>query len=594
MKSRKSDIVRRAAVSVAVVAVAGTLIFAARNDFGLGRNMEKLVNMMRELTVNYVDEVSPEDLMSSAAAGMVSRLDPYTCYLSEEDMKAFELETTGKYGGIGALIRQRDDYVVIAEPYKGSPADRAGLRIGDRIVEIEGEDARGFTTEKVSSLLKGDPNTKVRVTVERIVDGKRETKTIRRERIVIPAITYAGWADRTRGIGYIQQSDFSESGYEEMRASIERLQSEGELRGLILDYRNNGGGIMQEAVRILSLFLPRGTEVLSTRGRTADANRTYRTTLDPLLPDTPLAVLVNANTASSSEIVAGALQDLDRAVIVGQKSYGKGLVQSSLPIGYDAYVKMTTAKYYIPSGRCIQRIDYSSHDESVHSVPDSLVREFATRNGRKIYDGGGIMPDVHTDPEYISRFALTLYAMGFIDEFCDDYFRRHATDTVDNRTFSISDADYEDFVAFMKDKKVPYTSDTRRVLDRLKEALESDRFTDRFADEMSRIESSLHDDTESNLRTYRKEIEESIVSGIIMRYNYAAGAIEHSLVDDGEVARAVGVLADSGEYRRILTEQDTLRDSEVEKLRSDDASATENTPDSSAGSSVETEPRPAE
>lgn len=575
MKTRISNTLRRAAIAAAVLVVAGVSIHAGHDDFGLGRNMEKLVNMMRELSVHYVDEVAPEDLMSSAAAGMVSRLDPYTYYLSEEDMKKFELETTGKYGGIGALIRQRDDYVVIAEPYKGSPADRAGLRIGDKIVEIEGKDARGFTTEKVSSLLKGDPNTKVHITVERIVDGKREAKTIRRERIVIPAVTYAGWVDRGNGIGYIQQADFSESGYEEMRASIERLRGEGELRGLILDYRNNGGGIMQEAVRILSLFVPKGTEVLSTKGRAADANKTYRTTLDPLLPETPLAVLVNANTASSSEIVAGALQDLDRAVVVGQKSYGKGLVQTSMPIGYDAYVKMTTAKYYIPSGRCIQRIDYSSHDQGVHSVPDSLVREFTTRNGRKVYDGGGIMPDVRTETEYISRFALTLYAMGFIDEFCDDYFRRHSADSVDNRTFAISDADYEDFVAFMKDKEVPYTSDTRRVLDRLKAALESDRFTERFADEMARIEGSLHDDTESNLRTYRKEIEESIVSGIIMRFNYAAGAIEHSLVDDGDVKRAVGVLLDSEEYGRILTEQDTVKDSEAGDSKAGDVEETE-------------------
>ena len=570
-----SNTLRRAAVAAAVLVVAGVSIHAGHDDFGLGRNMEKLVNMMRELSVHDVAEVAPEDVMSAAASGMVSRLDPYTYYLSEEDMKKFELETTGKYGGIGALIRQRDDYVVIAEPYKGSPADRAGLRIGDKIVEIEGKDARGFTTEKVSSLLKGDPNTKVHITVERIVDGKREAKTIRRERIVIPAVTYAGWVDRGNGIGYIQQADFSESGYEEMRASIERLRGEGELRGLILDYRNNGGGIMQEAVRILSLFVPKGTEVLSTKGRAADANKTYRTTLDPLLPETPLAVLVNANTASSSEIVAGALQDLDRAVVVGQKSYGKGLVQTSMPIGYDAYVKMTTAKYYIPSGRCIQRIDYSSHDQGVHSVPDSLVREFTTRNGRKVYDGGGIMPDVRTETEYISRFALTLYAMGFIDEFCDDYFRRHSADSVDNRTFAISDADYEDFVAFMKDKEVPYTSDTRRVLDRLKAALESDRFTERFADEMARIEGSLHDDTESNLRTYRKEIEESIVSGIIMRFNYAAGAIEHSLVDDGDVKRAVGVLLDSEEYGRILTEQDTVKDPEAGDSQAGDGEETE-------------------
>ena len=544
-----------ATAALLTAAALSVFVCARRDDFGLGRNMELLVNMMRELAVNYVDPVSADDLMANAADGMVSRLDPYTEYLSEESMKNFEQAATGKYGGIGAIIRKRGDYVVVAEPYKDSPADRAGLRAGDKIVAIDGADAEGFSTEEVSSRLKGDPNTYVKVTVERLLDGERVTHNIKRERIAISGVTYSGWVDE--GIGIICHSDFTDGCYDDLRAAVERLRSEGELRGLILDYRNNGGGILQEAVNIVSLFVPKGTKVVEMKGRSEETTRTYTTHYDPLLPDVPLAVLVNGNTASSSEIVAGSLQDLDRAVVVGSKSFGKGLVQSTIPIGYDSYVKMTTAKYYIPSGRCIQNIDYSSHDENIHIVPDSLVREFATRNGRKIYDGGGVMPDVRIEPEYISRFALTIYAMGFIDEFCDDYVRRHPDLKVDSRTFALTDADYADFVGFMKDKEVPYTSDTRRALERLRTALESDRYTDRYKELLEAMEAELDDDTESNLATYRKEIAESIESGIVTRYNYSSGSSERIVSKDGTVAEAVKVLRDADEYARILREQDT-------------------------------------
>ena len=554
MKSRKR--ILTGAVAVAVAA-AGAFMFAQRNDFGLGRNMELLVNMMRELSVNYVDPVSADDLMANAADGMVRNLDPYTVYLSEEDMKNFEVSATGKYGGVGAIISKRGDWVVIREPYKDSPADRAGLKAGDRIVAIDGTDTKGFSTEDVSSRLKGDPNTYVKVTVERNVDGERVTHNIRRERIAISGITYSGWA--ADGVGIISHADFSEGCYDDMRAAIERLRSEGELRGLILDYRNNGGGSLPEAIKIVSLFVPKGTEVVSMKGRAAESNRTYKTPYEPLLPDTPLAVLINSNTASSSEIVSGSLQDLDRAVLLGSKSFGKGLVQTTIPIGYDAYVKMTTAKYYIPSGRCIQNIDYSSHDDNIREVPDSLVREFTTRSGRKVYDGGGLMPDVRIEPEYISRFALTIYAMGFIDEFCDDYVRLHPDLKPDNRTFKLADEDYAAFEEFMKDKEVPYTSETRRVLERLCKAVDADKYADRYGEMIATMESQLDDDTPSNLRTYRKEIAESIEAGIVTRYNYSHGAAERGLARDNAVAEAVKILDNPEEYARILAEQDTPR-----------------------------------
>ena len=552
MKSK----IKGAAVGGALVAAAVLTLFAARNDFGLGRNMEITVNMMRALSLEYVDEVDPDHLMEGAARGMVEDLDPYTEYIPEEGMQDFELLTTGKYGGIGSLIRQKEDYVRIAQPYQHSPADKAGLKIGDKIIAIDGKDARGFTTEQVSERLKGEPGSTVKVTVEHL-DGTRQSVAIRRERIAIPGVPYAGWV--ADGIGYIRHSDFTEGCYEEMRAAVERLRREGELKGLVLDYRSNGGGIMQEAVKILSMFVPKGTEVVSTKGRTADSRQAYRTESEPILPDLPLAVLVNGNTASAAEIVAGALQDLDRAVLVGQRSFGKGLVQSTRPLGYNTMLKLTTAKYYIPSGRCIQAIDYShSQQGSVRTVPDSLISEFTTRAGRKVYDGGGIMPDLVTEPEYVSRFAVTLYALGFIEDFGDDYMRRHAGDTIDVRTFTITDADYADFAEFMKDKKVPYESDTRRALKALKKAAEEDRFEE-LAAKFERVESELKDDTQTNLETYRREVVEAINNDIILRHAYTAGVIEHSLTDDAELQQAVGVLQSPDEYRRITTEQDTKK-----------------------------------
>lgn len=543
-----------AAAAAATLFFAG--VFAAKNDFGLGRNMEIMANLMRELATYYVDEVSPDEMMRNGARGITSKLDPYTEYLPESEMSDFETLTTGKYGGIGAMIRQDGDFVIIAEPYKGSPADRAGLAIGDRIVAIDGEDAKGMTTADVSARLKGEPNTTVRVAVEKLVGGSREEVKIRRERIVIPSISYSGYV--ADGIGYIRHADFTDTCYDDMRAAILSLQERGDLRALILDYRNNGGGVMQSAVKILSLFVPKGTKVLENKGRNASSVEEFRTEYEPLLPDTPLAVLVNGNTASAAEIVSGAIQDLDRGVLIGQRSFGKGLVQSTHPVGYNSYVKMTSAKYYIPSGRCIQAVRYSS-DGRAEIVADSLVNEFRTAGGRKVYDGGGIMPDIKTSTEYVSNFAVTLYLTGIIDDFGDEYMRRHHADTIDSRTFSITDADYDDFVRMVEGRDVDYKSDSRRALEHLRASLAKERYDDRMGDALKAIDENLHDDKMSNLQTYRKEIVDAINSNILLRFAYSEGVIENSLADDADGARAVGILQDEPEYRRILTEQDTVR-----------------------------------
>lgn len=550
---RKSNYKRLLSGALLLI-VAGGFLYGHREDFGLGRNIELTVNMMRELSLNYVDSVDTDKLMEGAAVGMVRDLDPYTEYIPEKEVSDFEMLTTGKYGGIGSLIRLKGDYVIIAQPYEHSPADKAGLKIGDKILKIGDEDAKGFTTDAVSSRLKGDPNTVVKLTVESL-DGTVRELQIMRERIVIPAISYVGWV--ADGIGYIRHTDFTDSCYDELRAAIEKLRKEGELKALVLDYRGNGGGFMQEAVKIVGLFTPRGTEVVRTKGRTEE--KSYKTQSDPAYPDLKLALLVNSNSASASEIVAGSLQDMDRAVLVGQRTLGKGLVQTTLPLGYNAMLKLTTAKYYIPSGRCIQEIDYSrSQQGTVRQIPDSLIREFKTRGGRKVYDGGGIMPDVKMEPEYISRFAATLYALGFIEDFGDDYIRRNGYRDLDLKSFRITEQDFADFVAFMADKKVNYESETRQALELIKKAAENDRYKD-MLQKIETLEAELKDDTRTNLENYREEVAEAITSDIVLRHAYTRGVVENSLAGDGELQRAIAILQDSTEYDRILKEQDTAR-----------------------------------
>lgn len=557
MNSRRS-IFARVGVAVLVVATVFTGIWAAKSDFGLGRNIEIMVNMMRELSLMYVDDISPDKLMKDGAAGMVRNIDPYTQFMSEEDMSEFELIATGKYGGIGATIRMRRDSsgVVIAQPYKGTPSDKAGLKIGDKFLTIDGEDVTRATTADISSRLKGVPGTKVKVGIERMMTGQREELELTRERIAIPGVPYVGYV--SEGIGYITHNDFTDGCYDEMRSAVERLLNEGELKGLILDYRDNGGGSLPEAVKILSMFLPKGSEVVTMKGRTPEATRTYRTEAQPVLADTPMVVLINGNSASASEIVTGALQDMDRAVVMGQRSYGKGLVQTVVPLGYNAFLKVTTSKYYIPSGRCVQRINYSSHDgKTSEMVPDSLMREFKTRNGRKVYEGKGVMPDVKTEAAYISTFALILYNMGFVEEFLDDYMRRNPDQTIDNATFSITDEDYEAFVRYMEDKTVPYESRTRLALEMLKKSSAEERYDEAFAEDLKQIESKLKDQKMDNLRTYRAEITDMLNSDIVLRHNYYEGVIEYNLASDKSVEQAVELLLDSERYERILAEQDT-------------------------------------
>ena len=540
-----------------VVAAVATGVWATRDDFGLGRNMEIMVNLMREITLQYVDDVDTDKLMQDGALGMVRNLDPYTTYMSEKEMDSFEVQATGKYGGIGSTIRMKRDSsgVVIAQPYKNSPADLAGLKIGDKFVSIDGEDVTKCTTEQISSRLKGTPGTKVKLAVKRLMTGKVEEMEIERARIAIPGVPYAGFV--ADGIGYIRHDDFTDGCYDDMRAEVERLRETGELKGLILDYRDNGGGSVAEAVKILSMFVPKGSKVLTMKGRAESSTRTYTTDSNPVLGELPLVALINGNTASASEIVCGALQDMDRAVLMGQRSYGTGLVQTLVPLGYNAYAKITTSKYYIPSGRCVQRINYSHSGGKDENVPDSLINEFRTSAGRKVYDGKGLMPDIKVAPDYISTFAVMLYNLGYIEDFLDEYMRRNPSLKVDNKNFTITDADYEDFVKFMADKDVPYESQTRMALELLQKTSKEERYDSDFADDLKQIESKLKDQKMDNLRNYRAEIMDLINGDVVLRHNYYQGVVEHNLVSDSTVMKAIDVLRDGECYSKILSEQDT-------------------------------------
>ena len=545
---------------VLAVSLLGGVAFAQQPqrdsaDFELGRAIEILSNMMYELDTKYVGKADVDKLLSSAAFGMSRATDPYSQYLSESDMDDFDIMTTGKYGGIGSPIRKRGDYVVFGQPYEGFPADEGGVKAGDKILMIDGEDMLSRSIDDISKALRGDPETDVVVCVERSYDGKREELKLRRRRIAVPSVPYAGIL--RDGVGYIAHNDFIHGSYDEVRRALEALMAEGELRGLVLDYRSNGGGVMREAVGIASLFVDHGERVVSIMGRDSLSLRHFATEYKPIAKSIPIVILVNGLSASASEILAGSLQDLDRAVVMGQRTYGKGLVQSTAYLGYNTYLKFTTEKYYIPSGRCIQAHDYTSRnsDGTIAQVPDSLISEYVTRGGRRVYDGGGIVPDVKLEPQYISRFAVTLMRLGYVENWCDEYMRRHQNDTIDVRTFAISDEEYANFVNYIADKEVEYESESRRALKALEKALESDLYDEALRGEIEHLSELIKDDKISNMQTYRRDIEAMLRSELVLRYAYTRGATEHYAVNDDEVQQAIDLILNQEEYRRILREQ---------------------------------------
>lgn len=547
-------VVKYTVIATALAAVVSLGIFATRNDFGLGRNIEVLVNLMRVVSTRYVDNVDADKMLRAGADGITSILDPYTTFIAEEDLPDFETMTTGRYGGVGAIIRKSGEYVVIVEPYRDSPASKAGFIAGDKILAINGEDMKGANVEEVSKRLRGEPNTTVKVTIERILDGTKREYKVQRRRIVIPSIPYAGFV--SEGIGYIKHSDFTDKCYDDMRAAIQHLQGKGELKGLILDYRNNGGGVLQSAIQILSLFLPKGTVVTKAHWR-KDTAVSYKTEYDPLLPNTPLVILINENSASAAEIVAGAIQDLDRGVLIGKRSFGKGLVQSTQPLGYNNMLKYTVGKYYTPSGRCVQAVEYDE-DGRAKPIADSLINEFKTANGRKVYDGGGLMPDKVIEEKTLSSFTVLLYLMNIIDEYCDTYTRKNGLLKSFSADFSISDEEYNEFMTLVEGRDIPYTSLSRRALEVLKEALDREQ-PEALKAELAAIDAGLKDDKRSLLLAQKSDLMRLINENLVLRAFYNDHKIAYSLPNDVVVGEAIKLLNDKEGYKHIITKQDTQR-----------------------------------
>lgn len=553
---------------IAVIALLSLAFISAKNpkdqskqDFELGKNYEILLNLYRDVNLFYVDSTDSGKILEDAAKGMMKNLDPYTAYIPAKDMADFEIMTTGKYGGMGAVIRKKGDYVIISQPYKGFPADKAGLQIGDKILEIDGASAKGYETQKVSSLLKGVAGTKFELKVEKMLTGEEQTLNITRERIVISGVPYYTMLDGN--IGYIQVSDFTEDCANDVRKALNALRNKASLNGLIIDLRDNGGGILQQAVKILSLFVPKGTEVVSMNGKVKMANEVFKTESEPIAADIPLVVMVNGNSASASEIVSGALQDVDRAVLVGERTFGKGLVQNTRPLGYNAYLKVTTAKYYIPSGRCIQAKDYSHRDEDgkVENVPDSLMQEFKTAAGRKVYDGGGVTPDVKIESNYKpSRFTMIVYAKGYIEDFVGEWLKTNNDVEVKAESFSIDEPAYAQFVEFMEDKDIEYESNTKKSLKELRENATKEKYADKVEELIEQMEENIKDDKQANLELYRSELTKLINDQIILHKHYQKGVIKKSLTEDNQLDEAVALLKDKARYKAILSNtQDPIK-----------------------------------
>lgn len=547
---------RKITLSFLVILTMGVIPLRAQNTqtsdraFELSKNLEIFSRLYQTLYFNYVDDVDPGATMKRAIDAMLSSLDPYTVYYPESDMEDVKLQLLGQYGGVGALIHQEGDKIYISEPYKDLPADKAGLRAGDRILAVNGESTEGKNNADVSNVMRGQAGTTVTLKLER--DGKVFERTITRAEIKLPNVPYSGMVDGN--IGYVKLDEFTQDAAKNVREAFVRLKREHpDMAGFILDLRNNGGGLMNEAVDLVNLFVRKGQLIVETKGKVSAKNTKSYTRLTPEDTEIPVAVLINAYSASASEITAGSLQDLDRAVIIGSRSYGKGLVQNVLPLIYNTQMKITVSKYYIPSGRCIQAIDYSHRDENGRAVkvPDSLKTAFHTANGRVVYDGFGIEPDIEVEPQYMSPLASTLIAKFLVFNYVNKFVKEHPSiDTPDK--FHITDAIYNDFVQFLSDKDYSYHTDTEELLKALKEAAKEENYLDALSAEIESLETKLKKDKADDLNKFRSEISELLKAEILVRYYYASGRLEGSLVSDPEVHKAVEVLKDKDLYQKTL------------------------------------------
>ena len=523
--------------AVILLAIGGTA-GAQSKSFKLGQWSEINNAILKELNRSYVDSLPLDRIMRAGVDAMLEELDPYTIYIPEEENEDLQMLISKTYGGIGAVIHKvKEENVIINEPYAGSPAQKYGLQCGDEIIAIDGVPTKGLETKESSDRMKGKPGTTVVFKVKKVHTGDTLDISVVRERIHFPDIEYAGMIDDTTG--YILQSSFTDNVANDIRSNFIKLKNQG-MKRFVLDLRGNGGGLMSEAIGIVSAFVPKGSLVVTSKGNTPESIHEYRTTNEPIDTEMPIIVLIDSGSASSSEIVSGALQDMDRATIMGKRSYGKGLVQSIRPLPYNGQMKITTSKYYTPSGRCVQAIDYSNRNEdgSVGHIPDSLTKEFKTASGRIVRDGGGITPDVDIDVPQYSRLVYSLVLGGVIDRYVIDYARRHESIPAVEE-FHFSDSDFEDFISFAKTQDFDYRSSAKTYYDQMKKELEKDGLAEAMADELKAMEKALEMDKERFIRLKKDEIIPFIEEEIAIRYWFQEAGVKVRLRYDEQLKKAL-------------------------------------------------------
>lgn len=540
----------KSVVLVGLVAIVATVTMSfTDNYFEISKNLEIFTTLYRELNIYYVDDTQPGDLMKTGIDAMLESLDPYTTYIAESDIEDYRFMTTGQYGGIGSLIRKKDDYVVISEPYEGFPAQKAGLQAGDKILEVDGKSVQGKETDDVSKVLKGQAGTSVTMKIERPGKEPFDVK-LDREEIKIPDVPYHGFLDPEKKVGYIKLTSFTHTASKEVRDAFKELKADG-MEKLVFDLRGNGGGLLREAVNIVNIFVEKNELVVNTKGKVKDWDKVYKTLNEPLDTEMPLIVLVDKGSASASEIVSGALQDLDRGVVLGERTFGKGLVQQTRELYYNSKLKLTVAKYYIPSGRCIQKLDYSHRDNdgSVHAVADSLIAEFETRNGRPVFDGRGILPDVNVGHHQLGKIVSSIGGEDLFFEYANKFKEEHET-ILPVDEFEITDAMYDEAVAFFNSKDIEHTTATMDRLESLKETAEKEKYFEDASAEFEALKAALTPEVESDLVKFKDDIKLVLKNEIIARYYYQTGRVQTSLDSDPSVHRAFEVFNE--EYAGIL------------------------------------------